>query len=63
MTARKCPGCGKMSLRVVNVMSTTETIHWHCNECCYKEVTDYNYVKIDPKKKNKRGADQTCLKA
>jgi hypothetical protein len=46
MTVRKCPNCGRMSLRVVNVMSTTETIHWRCGECCHKEQTGYNYEMV-----------------
>lgn len=43
MTIRQCPKCRKTSLRIVNVMGTTQEIHWKCNECCYKEKTGYNY--------------------
>ena len=43
MVVRDCPKCGKKSLRINNVMCSTEEIHWNCGDCCYKEITDYNY--------------------
>jgi transposase-like protein len=39
MTTRKCPKCGKDTLRVTDVMAVTKLTHWRCNECCYKEKT------------------------
>lgn len=41
MTVEDCPRCGKRSLRIVNVMSTTRTIHYACSNCCFKEKRPY----------------------
>ena len=45
---RKCPKCGKQSLRIDNVMGTTQEIHWRCGLCCYKEKTGYDYETSKP---------------
>ena len=36
-----CPKCHKETLRVINVMGTTERISYHCSNCCYREKRDY----------------------
>ena len=41
--AIQCPKCGKMTLRIVNVMATTERIHYACGNCCHKEQRPYNW--------------------
>jgi hypothetical protein len=60
MTLLDCPRChgkgwdhkGKPrpTMRVVNVMGTTQTIHYRCGECCYTEKKQYG---IPP-----RGSDE-----
>jgi len=37
----KCPKCGKMSLRIDNVMGSTKLIYFKCDKCCYKEKRSY----------------------
>lgn len=37
----KCPKCGKMSLRIENIMGSTRTIYYKCGECCYREKRPY----------------------
>jgi hypothetical protein len=36
-----CPKCHKETLRVINVMGSTDRISYHCSNCCYKEKRDY----------------------
>lgn len=36
-----CPKCHKETLRVINVMGSTERISYHCPNCCYREKRDY----------------------
>lgn len=49
---RECPRCKKKTLRITNVMSTTEEIHWGCSNCCYKEKVPYGKkVRENPQRK------------
>jgi hypothetical protein len=41
MAAEECPKCHKMTLRVVNVMNTTHTVHLACKNCCHKVKRPY----------------------
>lgn len=41
MSVETCPRCGRLTLRVVNVIGTTRTVYLACSRCCYKEKRSY----------------------
>jgi hypothetical protein len=47
MTTEQCPRCHKKTLRVTNVMGTTERVHYACSMCCYKEKRDYAGIVVE----------------
>jgi len=54
MVMIKCPKCGKETLRVVNVMATTQLIHYACGNCCHKERRPYGWDQDEKKKHEKQ---------
>lgn len=59
MTAIECPRCHgrgwglkgkpKPTMRIENVMSTTQMIYYKCSECCYAEKRPYGKNGVIPK--------------
>ena len=54
MVMIKCPKCGKITLRITNVMATTERIHYACGNCCHKETRPYGWDEHEKKKYEKQ---------
>jgi len=37
-----CPNCRELTLKIVNVMSSTQTYYYHCAKCGFRGTQRYN---------------------
>ena len=38
----ECPQCGNITLRITNVMGTTQQVYRACKNCCYRDKIKYD---------------------